>query len=124
MYNLRRSGCSQQVMFDSYVAFIRSVLLFAYPVFSNAPDYLLSRLASFENRVYCIIGYCDGRPLIHDVATKICNKLFMNIVKRRDHPLRVMFQEVAVRPTRHSSRLRPHFAKTERFRRSFIRFCK
>ena len=31
--NLRRAGCPQNLMFSSYVAFIRSLILFGFPVF-------------------------------------------------------------------------------------------
>lgn len=124
IYNLRRAGCSKQVMFDCYIAFIRSVLLFAFPCFCNSPDYLLSQLSSFEKRVFRIMGSHGEFPLLLDVANKICNKLFSNIVKHQDHLLRDIFHTVEGRPTRQSSHLRPPFARTERFRRSFICFCK
>ena len=121
--NLRRSGCPQNLMFSSYVAFIRSVLLYGFPVFCNAPDYLFAQLLKIEKRVFNIIG-SSKFPCLAVVGHKICSRLMMAIEKHPDHLLRPMFLSRDFRTTRAQNSIRPPFARTKRFSKSFIKFCK
>ena len=40
LVNLRKSGCDTTQIFRCYCALLRSVLLYAFPVFCNAPECL------------------------------------------------------------------------------------
>lgn len=125
--NLRRAGCDPNTMFMCYVAFIRSVLLYAFPCFCNATDYVLNNLLRVERRVLKIIGTNLERDVdILQTADHSCRKLFKRIVESDVHPLRELF---SLRPScnysiRRKCHLFPPRAKTRRFQKSFIKFCK
>lgn len=123
--NLRRSGCSLSLMSQCYFAFIRSVLLFAFPCFCNLPSYLFSNLKRVEKRAFRIMG-CEGNsptPL-STVTANVCTKLFTSICRADEHPLREMFAPGSNRFTRSCSFIRPPRSKTVRFKESFIRYAK
>ena len=124
--NLRRSGCSAALMLQSYFAFIRSLLIYSYPCFCNAPDYLLRKLRKLERRVSRIIGvsFSDDSSVLN-AAVLSCNKLFSAVLSASSHPLRDLFDDRLSRSTRLSTScpLRPPFAKTKRFANSFINFA-
>lgn len=124
MYNLRRSGCPKFLMFRSYTAFIRSLLLFASPVFCNAPAYLFASIVRLERRIFKIIGSNDF-PTFVDVSKKMCAKMMCTIKRTDTHPLRVLFKSNHKRFIRSlvGRNLRPPLAKTVRFSSSFIKFC-
>ena len=54
LYNLKRSGCSDQLMFLSYCIYIRSVLLYAFPAWCNVPSSLTWKLRVVERRL-CVL---------------------------------------------------------------------
>ena len=56
LYNLVRSGCPTDVLLQAYTCYIRSVLLYNFPVLSNAPSYLKNKLLRTEKRIVRIIG--------------------------------------------------------------------
>ena len=123
--NLRRAGCNSKLMIQCYNAFLRSLLLYAYPCFCNAPQFLLTKLLRLERRVFRIIGTPCHNSLIV-AADKTCKKLYMQIKSDESHPLREIF---VYRPrgelsTRSYNSLQPPFAKTKRYSNSFIRFCR
>lgn len=125
--NLRRSDCSTDILHQAYVAFIRSVLLFAYPSFCNLSSYLRQELLSVEKRVYRIIGSDNAngeRSDIFDIADRTCIKFFKRIESNKEHPLRLMFNELPETCTRSCSSLGPPRCKTKRFNDSFIKYCK
>ena len=124
IYNLRRSGCSSDLIFKTYIALIRSVLLFGYPCICNSPNYLLCKLLQVEKRVKKIIGSVENFPSLFEVADKMCDKLMFSILRSSNHPLRVMFRPSHNRSTRDHRSLRPPPAKTSRFSLSFIKFCR
>ena len=120
--NLKRAGCSSSVMYSAYVAFIRSVLLYCFPIFCNVPSYLLTCIARVERRVFRIIGD-DAKNCVRlaEAAENVCRRLFREIVQNVHHPLRPLFVN-RVPTTRDRSVLKPPFARTVRFKNSFIRF--
>lgn len=122
--NLRRSGCSSDLIFKVYVAFMRSVLLYAYPSFCNLPSYLTNRLVAVEKRVRRIIAAEVNQEDITQAGTKYCTNLFNSILSNPSHPLRALFEVAPSTATRSSSTLRPPFAKTKRLSNSFIKFSK
>ncbi|MEL7309167.1 MAG: reverse transcriptase family protein, partial [Pseudomonadota bacterium] len=124
MYNLRRSGCSEQLIFQSYCAFIRSVLLYAFPAWCNVPAYLSWKLCVVERRVMRIIGSSTLFPSLLDVAEKTCFKLMKSVFTFDSHPLRTMFKTRPVINTRSSLHLYAPFTRTTRFKKSFIKYCK
>jgi hypothetical protein len=121
MRNLRKSGCSKKVMIRAYVAFIRPILLYAYPCVCNAPLYLKKKLRFFERRVVRIVG-STAVPDILDAADSMCLRLMESIVSAPDHPLGCIAQRNGGRRTRHSSDWRRQFARTKRFSDSFIQY--
>ena len=123
LYNLKRSGCSDQLMFLSYCAYIRSVLLYAFPAWCNVPSSLTWKLRVVERRVMRIINSSNAFPSLFDVAEKTCLKLMRSIASFETHPLRVMFKSRSVTHTRNRQHLIGPFTKTSRFAKSFIKFC-
>ena len=125
--NLCRSGCPEYLLFRAYCAFIRSLLLYSYPVFCNAPSRLTSKMASVERRVFRIIGSNSSSsfPSLFEVAESTCLRLMRNIESSSIHPLKDMFKvNPHVRNIRCQQALLAPFAKTWRFSSSFIKFCK
>ena len=118
--NLRRAGCPSSIVHKCYIAFIRSILLYSFPCFCNLPQYLLHKILRVERRAvkyFTDYEFCN----FEDATNRICNRLFDNIVKSYDHPLRVMFEE-RFPTSRNTCVLRAPFAKTSRFLNSFIRY--
>ncbi len=124
--NLRRSGVSPAYMWKMYIALIRPVLLYAFPCFCNAANYLTKNLLRVENRVRRIINedsVCV--PSLLDAGNISCERLFNFISNTPSHPLRELFiTSVPTRNTRTAKTLRRPFAKTKRFGNSFIKYCK
>jgi len=122
--NMKRSGCDSQTLYNIYAALIRSVLLYCYPCFCNAPVYLHQMLSRVEKRVFKIIfGSIQYENDIFTHAEKMCESFFKRIHDSTEHTLRLLFS------SRHPSRsnsltLRPQTAKTKRLGSSFIKFCK
>ena len=122
--NLRRAHCPENLMLMCYFSFIRSVLLHAFPSFCNLPVCLFEKLQRVERRALRIIGCTSHVPPLSEVAYKMCAGLMASVELHAEHLLRKMFTESKPSSTRSSNVLRAPFAKTERFRKSFIRFCK
>ncbi len=120
--NLKKAGCSPSVMFSSYVAFIRSVLLYCFPVLCNMPSYLFDCIDRVERRVFRVIGN-DAKKFvtINNASRNICERLFRNVLNNIHHPLRPLFMN-RVPTARNLSVLKPPFARTVRFKNSFIRY--
>ena len=124
--NLRRSGVPSVFLWRSYVALIRSVLIYAYPCFCNAPQFLMNNLLRVERRVCRIINddsVCN--PSLLQACEASCDQLFNVILQTSSHPLRKLFRTcVAPRETRTVKTFLRPFAKTKRFSSSFIKFCR
>ena len=124
--NLRRGGCPSLLIWWSYVALIRSVLLlYAFPCFCNAPNFLIDKLFRVEKRVRRIINddtVCV--PSLKLAADTLGVRLFLKVLKDEQHPLRSFFDQCGARCTRSSRDIRRPFAKTKRFSTSFIIFCR
>jgi len=121
--NLRRADCPLSAMFHAYSSFIRSVILYAYPSFCNAPAYLMSKLLVLERRVLRIMtgGKDHTFPSLTDAGEHVCQNLFQRVVSDASHPLRRCFVPRTCR-TRTTKLLQPIQAKTTRFSSSFMRF--
>jgi hypothetical protein len=120
--NLKRSGIDSCTLFHVYRSLIRSVIIYSYPCFCNAAQFLHDNMIKVEKRIFRMIF---GSSFYHDTLEQACSKLCMNlfneIVKCDVHPLRPLFD--CRNPTpRNPSILRPPTAKTCRFSRSFIKF--
>ena len=50
-YNLVRSGCPSDLLLQAYLSYVRSILLYCFPVFCNAPDYLIEKFRRVERRI-------------------------------------------------------------------------
>lgn len=122
--NLRRASCPPDLMIRCYEAFVRSLLLYSFPSFCNLPECLIKKLVSVERRAYRIMGIPIPSNSLMVAASKMCNKLFVKLSKCSTHPLRVMFSTPINRNRRCLRSLNPPFARTRRFSKSFIRFCR
>jgi ribonuclease P/MRP protein subunit RPP40 len=122
--NLRRADCPAFVIFQAYCAYIRSVLLYAFPAFSNIPAYLMKELQKIEKRIFKIIG-CSSNdfPSLLSVGDKMGSNLFQAVVSEPDHPLRCFFSIRDVKGLRSKSVLKRPKARTKRFYHSFIKYC-
>ncbi|MEL7308254.1 MAG: reverse transcriptase family protein, partial [Pseudomonadota bacterium] len=121
--NLKRSDCSPALIFRAYVAFIRSVLLYAYSSFCNLSFYLQDLLVKVEKRVLRIIDSDVDFPDLLTVADRSCFNFLRSIEKCENHPLRIMFECQHRTQTRSSNVFRPPLCKTKRFHNSFIKYC-
>ena len=119
--NLKRARCSSDLLYKCYVAFIRSIMLYAIPCICNAPKYLFENFLRVERRASRYFSDLQFTSFT-TVADQVCEKLFRSIVLNEDHPLRSMF---LTRPTtrRNSCPVRAPFASTKRFSNSFIRYA-
>ncbi len=120
--NLRRCDCPHELILRAYHAFIRQILLYAYPCVCNASGYLKSKLTRVESRVSRIVGRKIESPLMQ-VADNACKKLMENISTHAQHPLREIFIQRNAERTRSCSEFRRPFARTVRFGSSFIKFA-
>ena len=73
--SLKRSDCPDELLFRAYCAFIRPILLYAYPAVCNMSSYLSRKLVRVENRVLRIIDSETKFPCLLSVADKMCYKL-------------------------------------------------
>jgi hypothetical protein len=121
-YNLLRSGCPPHLFLMAYLAYVRSILLYCYPVFCNAPDYLKAKLVRIEKRV-CRMTSAILREDLVTAADDMCSRLFSTIESNAAHPLRVLF-ETRQRTPRNILSLRPPLARTKRYSASFIKFAR
>ncbi|MEL7309549.1 MAG: reverse transcriptase domain-containing protein, partial [Pseudomonadota bacterium] len=121
--NLRRSGCPQNIMWRVYLSMIRPLLTYAVPSFCNAPVYLFESLLRFERRLCRIMGIEPAdHPSVVDFMNLSCEKLFIQIHNNVNHSMRSLFLPHS--SSRSMLQLRPPFARTKRFKSSFIRYCK
>jgi ribonuclease P/MRP protein subunit RPP40 len=120
--NLAKSRCPPSTILQVYNACIRSILLYAYPVFCNCPVFLQKKLLAIENRAFRIMRQQPDLDILQ-VADSLCSRLFRSIESVPDHPLRSMFDERAPTP-RNSSTLKMPRGHTKRYTSSFIRFSR
>ena len=110
------------IQYKCYVAFIQSLMIYGFPSFCNAPQYLLNKFLRVERRAFKYFHMNDS-PSFLAVADKMCKKLFDKIALEEHHSMRCMFE--SREPTlRDVSTLRAPFAKTVRFGNSFIKYAK
>jgi uncharacterized surface protein with fasciclin (FAS1) repeats len=126
--NLRRAGCQEAEMWRVYQATIQSLLLYGYPCFCNAPQRLISSLTKVERRVRRIIyGSADDSKRNNsvsfgDASSKLCQRLFQQVLINKDHPLRDFFEPRQPTPRNALTLKRPR-CRTARFKNSFIKYC-
>jgi hypothetical protein len=118
---LKHLGVDHRLLWTTYFALTRSILTYAFPVFCNLPARLHKRLQKIENRAKRII---EGEPQVKLAAfcEEQCRRLADQIRKHPSHPLRLLFD--ARKPQGRSSKsFEAPFARTSRFKNSFIRFA-
>jgi hypothetical protein len=113
----------QDTLWCVYYALTRSILTYALPSMCNMPARLFSCLERVEARSSRIIGSDPPVPL-HKFCNELCVRLARYIQNHSTHPLHSMFQ---VRHGRcranKSSAFMPPYAKTSRYKDSFIKFA-
>ena len=122
IYNLVKFGCPSDLLVRAYVSYIRSVILYSFPAFCNAADYLFKRFVALERRIVRIIK-ATPKNNIAAAADSMCRRLFVLIEGNNSHPLRKIFLERDLTP-RNPLSLKPPFARTTRFSNSFIKFAR
>ena len=122
LYSLVRSGCPQNLLLRAFYSYFRSVLLYGFPAFCNASEYLLKKFVRVEKRFQRISGAVPDKSILN-AADLMCERLFNDILKHPNHALRTLFLS-SNRSGRSHSTLRPPFARTKRFSESFIKFAK
>lgn len=122
IYNLVRAGSPPDLLIRAYFAYIRSLLLYCFPVFCNSPNYLLLKLSRVERRFIRITQVTPTQCFLA-AAEAMCVRLFKSIDFNPSHPLRAMFSERAI-PLRNNFTLKPPFARTKRYSTSFIKFAR
>jgi hypothetical protein len=107
-------------LWEIYRAFVRSVLVYAYPAICNMSAGLFARLKYVEKRASQIIGGTPSQP-IEDFCQAQCRKMAVSL-GLSDHKLHSMLHVVDKgRQLRHKTQSIP-FAKTTRFKNSFIKY--
>jgi hypothetical protein len=120
---LKYGGLPDQVLWNVYNALIRSFLAYAAPATLNMASTLLDKLQKIEKRVSKIIGDSPPVPL-KDFVHLLCLRLMKGIALRVHHPLRHLFKEnSSTRNTRRQCTLLSPFAKTNRYKNSFIKYA-
>ena len=125
LYNLKRANSPPHIMWSVYCSVIRSCLLYAYPAFCNLPLYLKDKLHRVEKRALRIMAPCNlnSPTSIFEAGDRLCHGMFCAILSRKGHPLRELFDERDPGVTRAGQILKPPFARTKRFKESFIKFA-
>ena len=86
-------------------------------------EYLKKKLCRVERRVLRIISDSDFQEVtLFSAADRICENLFERVLLEYDHPLRSFFLP-RVRISRNSCILKRPKTNTQRFLKSFIRYC-
>ena len=121
MLNLSRAACPPHIIFKAYCAYVRSVLLYSFPAFCNIPAYLKLKMIRIENRVFRLLGQ-HNFPSLFVAGDEICRRVFDDVVRHPDHPLRRFFTLRQSSRTRSRAILQPPRTRTSRFKNSFLRF--
>ena len=122
LYNLVKSHSPIDILVRVYNACIRSVILYAYPVFCNCPNYLHNKLLAIEKRAFRIMRSKPDIDLLQE-AESWCSRLFAAIESNPSHPLRDMFSSRAPTP-RNPLSLQVPFGRTKRYTSSFVKFAR
>jgi hypothetical protein len=122
LYALRQARASRDTLSTVYCSLIRSVITYAFPSWCNVASTRFTQLQKFENRLSRLFGLnlkCNLADFCNDIGSRLAIKC-----SDMHHPLHTIFE---VSATRYSARRgkthRKLFAKTKRFRDSFIRFA-
>lgn len=122
---LRKSSCPTDIILKAYNALIRPLLLYCYPVFCNLTSGLTDKLVKMDKRALRIAGSAGSIALSSSFlerANSSCENLFGQVEGIPDHPLRECFS--SREPTRRNPcLLRPPFARSKRFKDSFLKYC-
>lgn len=122
IYNLVRAGSPPNLLIRAYFAYVRSLLLYSFPVFCNSPSYLLEKFKRVERRFVRIANVTPDQSIL-SAADAMCARLFKRIEANPSHPLRVMFSE-REKTFRNCFTVKPPFARTKRYSSSFIKFAR
>jgi hypothetical protein len=72
--SLKRARCDDDILFSTYIALIRPILLYAYPAVCNMSSYLRNRLEKVERRVFRIFDCKRKFPSLLSVGDKMCDR--------------------------------------------------
>jgi hypothetical protein len=117
---LKGMGVGHIILWQTYQALTRSILTYAFPAFCNLPDKLFRQLKKVENRAKKIIGV-EPPIVLADFCDSICRGLAARIQGNTNHPLHNMFDKRHF-SGRSSKVFTAPFAKTNRYRDSFIKY--
>ena len=90
--NLCRAKLPVSLILSAYVAFVRSILLFSFPTFCNAPQFLIDKLLRFEKRIFRFTFLAQlPVPSVSEAGELCCFRLFQKVTEIPDHPFRELF---------------------------------
>ena len=118
---LRKSGAPPEVSLMAYKALIRPLMLYCYPAFCNAPNYLFDKLTRLESRAFRITNSASAQPSYMETARRLCGNISALVALHPTHPLRQCFANRDI-TRRNTCPLRAPLTKTNRFKNSFIQF--
>ena len=122
LYALRQAHASKQTISTVYCSLIRSVITYAFPSWCNVSSSRFIQLQKFENRISRIFGLllkCNLADCCENIGSRLANKS-----RDHHHPLHSIFDLSATRYSARRGRTnRKVFARTKRFKDSFIRFA-
>jgi hypothetical protein len=120
---LRSTGVPMKTIWSYYCTCIRSILLYAYPVWCNVGTGSWDRAEKVERRAIKITGLCTESSL-RETADMICLRLMKKIEKYYPaHPLSELVVKREESSTRNKRTIAAHWAKTTRLRDSFMKYA-
>ena len=118
---LKRHGCSVEIMWRAYYALVRSIITYSFPAFCNLPTSLFNDLLKIERRASSIIGSPISITLDNFTSSQ-CANLARIVNYNSNHPLRELFEIKQVSSTRSKSVLLPPNCKSSRRVNSFVKY--
>ena len=122
LITLRSIGTPANHLWYFYCAAIRSILLYAFPAWSNCGKGLWDRLNKVERRALRVIGSTHP-PTLRQAADKIATRLMKRIQNNEHHPMGELIERVATSRTRQQRTITAPWTKTSRLPDSFIMFA-
>jgi len=119
---LRKFGVSGNDLWTIYLTLVFCHMAYAWPAVCDATQSAIRPLESIERYAARICDHTITVPL-RTRLDNISRRLFHDVERSPNHPLRSFFNETCARNRRRKQILAPPRCKTERYKRSFIHFA-
>lgn len=120
--HLKRSGVPPKSVWIAYNAFVVSIMSYAWPAVCDAANSDLKSLECLDRyaqRLCCM----SNIPPLKERLNMRCMKLFRQVEKNPQHPLREFFTLLSDRSRRSGKTLTIPRCRTSRLRNTFVRFA-